>query len=1167
MLEILLLGQPEARYNGEPLAITRRIVRHLMVYLACAPERVGRSELASLFWPELDGTQATSYLRDSLRRLREQLPQKDILMKYSTQVFLDPERTYVDVRDFSGKVASIKRSLIVWPSYKPIPAATLALMQEAVKLWRSPRFLYGIDLPPEGEYADWVIKTGQQLELDRQYLLGKLAENSLVYSNPMQALEWIQLGLQTDELNPELNLHYMETLVEMDRLPEANLHLRYLQARYEKAGLGDLPAALERMSQRMQQHTKGKLPEVVLGNIESFLETPFVGQAGVLQTVDQVIQNGEGVVISGGAGAGKTRLMHELENRYTPGFRFVHMPAKALEKELTFSAIAAMLRQAVRKDEWQKLKAEHRRELASLLPELSQAYPEDASLAGIQLDSKSQTINEAVYQLLLICSHKKTMVVALDNAQWCDQFSYGTILHLAQRGFFRKTGRLVITFRSEIHSEALDQFLNDLRAEMSLPVVEIEALEAIDIGHLTQFLSGEKTSTELNEHLKTMSAGNTLILIEMVRSAMSQFPGRPLEESIHLLSGSPTLAGIMQEKFQLLTRNERSLVNIAVVYGNDVDAALLAEVSGYSPELVAETLESLDKEHHLLQPITREKRLVYSFTHEKIRETVESVLYPSRKRLLHERIAEILAKRISSTSHDLARIAHHFEQAGISSQAIQYRVKAARAAWQAQFPDESFAQLELADSLLRQGQDNPAEDIYAVLSLWGELAVMRSDLQTMQRAFTRLYQSGQEKQSPQLAGVGLSGMAYAQALSGEIDPALQTIDKALAFLEQADAKYDQMVACTRKASIYMFTSRYLEALDCYHKALALDQAAGEPPQFLSVRVRVKAEMAFLQVLCGQPARGLDLAADACRSSEMAFYPEGCLVAHAISALALYYLGRYSEVITLFNANIDQALKMRKGRIAAYLYMSSARASLMMGKIGDCLQYLHASSEISRQIQVPEIGNYTHVVKGELFTYLQQYPRALEEFAGGIRGPQKRFDVLESRLWFGLLRRAGGRIDEGQEMIAAALQDARTENMVNLTLPAGILDLIWHIYSGNTEQARQKIPAIEQEVQDSSLAVATPLLLLAKCLLAESEQKLGEARLMATRLVDRAKDLQNVWLELYAHRLLIRLAASPEEAAEHQAETQKVLANLGEGLTDEGLRKMLDELRTGAEMPA
>ena len=1157
MLEILLLGQPEARYNGIPLAITRRIVRHLLVYLACAPERVGRSELASVFWSEATGTQATSYLRDTLRRLREQLPQKDILMKYSTQVFLDPERTYVDVRDFTGKVASIKRSLIAWPSYKPIPAATLVLMQEAVKLWRSPRFLYGIDLPPEGEYADWVIKTGQQLELDRQYLLGKLAENALVYSNPMQTLEWIQLGLQTDELNPELNLHYIETLVEMDRLPEANIHLRYLKARYEKAGLGDLPAALERMNSRMLQHTKGRLPEVILGNLESFLETPFVGQAGILQAVDGVIRDGEGVIISGGAGSGKTRLLHELENRYTPGLRFMHMHAKVLEKEQTYSAITGMLRQAVRKDEWQKLEAEHRRELASLLPELSKAYPEDASIADIQLDSKSQTINEAVYQLLLICSQKKKVIVTLDNAQWCDQFSYGAVGYLAQRGFFKKAGRLVITFRSEIHSEALDHFLNELRAVISLPVVNIEALDGTDIGHLTQFLSGEKTSSELNEHLKMLSNGNIFILIEMVRSAMSQFPGRPLEQSVHLLSGSTTLAGIIQEKFQLLNRTERSLVNIAVVYGNDVDAALLAEVSGYSPELVAETLEALDKEHHLLQPLTREKSLVYSFTHEKIRETVESILYPSRKRLLHERIAEVLFQRGGSMSQDLARIAYHFEQAGLSSQAIQYRVKAARAAWQAQFPDESYAQLESADSILQQGQDNPAEDIYAVFSLWGELAVMRSDLETMQRVFKRLYQAGQEKQSPQLAGAGLSGLALLQALNGKVDTALQTMDQAHAFLNKSNCVYDRMIASIRTASIFMFISRYPQAKEWYLKALEMDKNDGEPAQNLLTRIQAKVELAFLYTLCGQPDIGLEISLEAYRTSELSFLSFSCLSANIISAMALYYLGHYPDVIRIYHENINTARKMRNGRAILYFHLVYARTALAMGRLGECINQLKKIKEVEKQIHIAEISSTAHAVYGEMLVYLGEYSLAEKEFIAGSSGAPNSFDVLDNRLWLGMVKRYTGRVKEGDRVYSDALQAARQENMLSLSLPAEIVGTIWDIQNGQHEEAATQIAALEQKVQECKICAARLLLLLAKCRLAERRQDVEQVRSLAEQLAGDAAKSQHVWMEIQARTLLQKYVGSREEKQPQKNRIKDILAGMAAGIEEPQLARLVE----------
>lgn len=1153
-----MLGQPEVRYNGTPIPITRRQVRHMLVYLACSTESAGRSELASIFWQEETDSLAYSHLRDTLRRLREQLPEQGIVQKYGTQVFLDPEKTYVDVQDFSGKVASIKRSLNIWPSYKPIPAATLMLIQEAVQLWRSPRFLFGIDLPPEGEYADWVIKTGQQLEMDRQYLLGKLAENALVYNNPMQALEYIQMALQTDELNPELNLHYIETLLEMDRLPEAGMHLRYLQTRYEKQGLGDLPAALERLNHRMQHYTKEKLPEVVLGNLESFLETPFVGQRVILQEVDQVILNGEGVLITGAAGSGKTRLIHELESRYAPGFRFMHIPTKAVNQERTLSAIAGMLRQAVRKEEWKKLRVEYRRNLTPLLPELSLLYPEDPAAAIFQPDSKSNTVNEAIYQLLLICSHNKQLVIALDNAQWCDLSSLNTINYLGHRAFFKKNGRLIITIRSEILSEAKEQFFNGLRKVIDLKSVSIEALEGTDIGHLTQFLYGEKTTPELNEQLRSRSGGNPLILIEMIRSAMSQFPGRPLEDSIHLLSGSSTLAAIMQEKFQLLTRNERSLVNIAVVFGDHIDADLLAEVSGFSPELVAETLEELDKEHHLLQPVTWEKRLVYSFSHEKIGEIVESSLYPLRKQLMHERIAEALVKRGVSYSQDHARIAFHFEQAGLISQAIQYRLNSARAAWLSRFPDESFSQLEMAINLLcQEGQAASTADSYAVFSLLGDMAIERSDLETMQRAFTLLHQAGMERQSPLLTGAGLSGLALLHAISGKVETALETMDRALTFLEQAGSVYDLMVAFTRKAAIFMFTSGYLQARECYQRALALDKDAGEPAQHLTVRVKAKVELAFLQVLCGQPSKGLELAVEANKISELAFFSDGCLSANTASAIALYYLGRYPEVINVFQENIEPAKKMQKGRTVLYLHLVCARASLEMGKIHDCWQYLQKISDIEKQIQVSEVSNSSHAIKGEMYTFLNQNSHALEEFAAGSRGPQKSFDVLENRIWYGMLKRNMGEIIEGERMLEEALQDARQENMTSLTLPAELRNAIQFIRSGQCERAQQMLNSLELEVQKTELGDAKILFLLAKSLLADWRQDAEQVRFLAAQMATLAGHSMNAWIKLLARRLIKKYALSPEEANDHEEGIRNLLDFMKEGIQDKPLAEMVE----------
>jgi tetratricopeptide (TPR) repeat protein len=684
-------------------------------------------------------------------------------------------------------------------------------------------------------------------------------------------------------------------------------------------------------------------------------------------------------------------------------------------------------------------------------------------------------------------------------------------------------------------------------------------LDSPDIGHMTQFLYGEKLPPELSDYLRSVTGGNPLFLIELVRDAMSQFPGIPLSDSIRLLPASRSFIDIIREQLLRLNRSERSLVNTAAVFGDYVDASLLSEVSGLSPEAVAETLEGLDKDHHLLRPITWEKRLVYTFSFENIRETVENSLHPSRKSLLHEQVARALVKIYGDSGYDQTRISVHYEKAGMISQAIQYRVKAAIFAWQTQFPEESYAQLEKAENLLvQQGQKASVEDIYSVYSLWGEQAIERIDQQSIQRVFSRLYQAGKERHSPQLAGAGLSGLAFLQAMNGEFDTALQTMDRAQAFLEQTGCVYDQMVACIRRASIYMFVSSYQQAQVWYLKALDMDKNDGEPAQNLLARIQAKVELAFLYCLCGQPAVGLEISQEAYRSSELAFHSFGCLSANTISAMALYYLGRYQDVVRLYHENIDAARKMRNGRAMLYLHLVYARAALAMGRLGECINQLKTIEEVGKQIHIAEINTTAHAVYGEMLVNLGEFSLAEKEFIAGSSAAQNSFDVLDNRLWLGMVNRYAGNALEGDRIYSDALQAARQENMLSLALPAEVLDAIWNIRNGKQAEAQLQVETLEQKVQECELIAARLLFLQAKCMLAEYRQDAGQARSLAEQLAEQAAASQHAWMELQAWIQLRQFADSQAEQQLQENRIKDILAGMVDGNNDVLLAELVEK---------
>ncbi len=376
MLQVLLLGSPEIHYNGELIPIKRKLARHLLVYLACAPGKVGRAELTSLFWSEEPDTVANTRLRDTLRHLKEQLPEKDLIVKYVSQLATDNVKVYVDVKDFDHKLISIRRSLQFWSHNKPVPAGTLVVMQEALQLWRTPHFLHGINLPAEGDYANWVIRTGQRLEMDRQYLLSQLVDHALVNGSSAQALEWLQQALQTDELHPDLNLRYIETLMELDRLPEALSQIRYLRKQYHQQDYGEFPPALDRLYQKLR-HPAARQVEGESELADSvIMETPYVGQPTLLDEMNRLFVLRNGAIIRGEAGSGKTRLLHELSKSISPLPRFIQINPKAAEKDLAYHAIAVMLSQGITDTEWHALNPSFASELLLLVPELAGKFPQ-----------------------------------------------------------------------------------------------------------------------------------------------------------------------------------------------------------------------------------------------------------------------------------------------------------------------------------------------------------------------------------------------------------------------------------------------------------------------------------------------------------------------------------------------------------------------------------------------------------------------------------------------------------------------------------------------------------------------------------------------------------------------------------------------------------------------
>jgi len=130
ILRILLLGTPAVYHGDQPLYIQRRLLRWTLYYLACQKEMVGRSDLILLFWPDESEEKARRRLRETLSKLKKQLPDPNLIVTEHDRVGLDLNRVYSDVLDFQSLFSQTARVCTQTPVSSPL---TEAVHQKVVR--------------------------------------------------------------------------------------------------------------------------------------------------------------------------------------------------------------------------------------------------------------------------------------------------------------------------------------------------------------------------------------------------------------------------------------------------------------------------------------------------------------------------------------------------------------------------------------------------------------------------------------------------------------------------------------------------------------------------------------------------------------------------------------------------------------------------------------------------------------------------------------------------------------------------------------------------------------------------------------------------------------------------------------------------------------------------
>ena len=429
----------------------------------------------------------------------------------------------------------------------------------------------------------------------------------------------------------------------------------------------------------------------------------MVGRATERAAVDALVaQVGQGtapgiVHITGDAGLGKSRLASHLQEcSEAAGIPTLRMHADSLRRTTGFypwrQLVEAVAGANLREGDLRALLGADPA-VADLLPLLSPVLrseiadtPATASLFGGGRAEKTQTVIIALLQRLIATTPQ---VMIVEDAHWFDSASW-QLLERFSRAFPQVTMTVV--------SRPLDQDALPFEARRLLDRPDRLVLQLApfsreaSVALVNAALGTIETAPGIVDLIYSHAEGHPLFTIALAQSLRDRGLLRVEANYAHLGLGDRSLSqiafpdgveGVVAERIASLTPAQQLTLKVAAVLGRSFDVDMLVHLhpGGAAAGVLASEIAAAERAGLVETLDAGQGR--HRFHHAIIGDTAYKLLVSDQRRSLHAKAAEILDSRGAVDGHaaaSLALLAHHYEQAHLHDQAVEFLSRAAQSA-------------------------------------------------------------------------------------------------------------------------------------------------------------------------------------------------------------------------------------------------------------------------------------------------------------------------------------------------------------------------------------------------------------------------------------------------------------------------------------------------------
>lgn len=673
-LEIKLFGEMEVHLDGRLIKFPTQKTKELFAYLVLRHKKAHpRAQLAGLLWPNSDEERAKANLRQTLTRLRKALGETECLKFSGGAVQFHGEDFWCDVVEF-------ERALALSP-------ADLQSLESTLSLYRGP-FLAGI-------YEDWVLLEQERLQtlyLEALERLAHLYTECCEYEQAIKTWRRVLCEIPWHE-------HAHRQMIELyalrgDRAAALRQYHEYVETVQRELNAAPLPEMRLLFEQLAQGSFALPTPKQSLVR-----EMPFVGRERELSQLcelwERVVRgSAQAIFIGGEVGVGKTTLVQRfLENLplgplpFKEGgqggrFYLFHGASYASGSDLPYQPLLLAVRpviESIPSERLAQLTAASRRELALLIPEIHERFPDLEPNPKLPPAQGKARLFAALTEFFALLSRDRPVILFLDDLHWADDATLEYLGYLI--GTQRDVPLFVIgTYRAE---EALEG--SRLRAWLDAlgPGRHYHPLALNRLSHEETRVCIERWLGAGDERVSALlyseTEGNPLFLKELTRSlvqsrVLQQTPQGNWQLTVTELSAAhvpESLRELIAAALRRAPQRARLLLGLASVIGHDFPLAVMREILHKPEEKILDDLDVLKRAGLIVE---REGR--YQFAHELMRQVVYEELGADRRRLWHRRVGETLETLYPEELDTLAgELTQHFERAQLWEKAIAYAMR------------------------------------------------------------------------------------------------------------------------------------------------------------------------------------------------------------------------------------------------------------------------------------------------------------------------------------------------------------------------------------------------------------------------------------------------------------------------------------------------------------